>query len=89
VQHFFNALAINPNADEANLQVALYEHQNGKLRESIGYYEKFLATADDITTHDKNLLYQVLINLGHVYRRLGDAERARRYFEPAAKYGPK
>lgn len=82
-QHYFRSLAINPTNSDANLGVALYEHQTGNLRESVDYYKKFLAEAHD----DRS--YQALINLGHVYRRLGDAERARQYFEEAAKIAPK
>jgi protein O-mannosyl-transferase len=88
MQHFFKALAVNPGDSDSNLAVAVYEHQTGNLRESIAYYEKFLATADDVTIADKKLRYQVLGNLGHVYRRLGDTDRASQYFEQAAKYAP-
>ncbi len=79
------ALAINPDYAVANLGVAMYEHETGHLRESIPYYEKFLASSEN----DKELRYRALANLGHVYRRLGDAERARQYFEEAVKVAPK
>lgn len=84
LQHFSKSLEINPGNMEANLGLALYEHQTGNLRESVDYYKKFLAKAGGDERR-----YQVLINLGHVYRRLGDAERARQYFEEAAKIAPK
>ena len=84
LQHYFKSLEINPGNVEANLGLALYEHQTGNLRESVDYYKKFLAKAGGDTR-----CYQVLINLGHVYRRLGDAERAQQYFEEAAKIAPK
>ena len=84
LQHYFKSLEINPGNVEANLGLALYEHQTGNLRESVDYYKKFLAKAGG-----DSRCYQVLINLGHVYRRLGDAERAQQYFEEAAKIAPK
>lgn len=84
VQHYFKSLAIDPTNIDATLGLALYEHQTGNLRESIDYYKKYLAA-----TGVDERRYQVLINLGHVYRRLGDAERARQYFEEAAKIAPK
>jgi hypothetical protein len=84
LQHYFKSLAINPTNLDATLGLALYEHQTGHLRESIDYYKKYLAA-----TGVDEQRYQVLINLGHVYRRLGDAERARQYFEEAAKIAPK
>ena len=84
LQHYFKSLAINPTYPDANLGIALYEHQTGHLRESVNYYKEFLAKAGGDERR-----YQVLINLGHVYRRLGDAERARQYFEEAAKIAPR
>jgi tetratricopeptide (TPR) repeat protein len=84
LQHYFKSLEINPGNVEANLGLALYEHQTGNLRESVDYYKKFLAKAGG-----DSRCYQVLINLGHVYRRLGDTERAQQYFEEAAKIAPK
>ena len=84
LQHYFKSLAINPTNLDAKLGLALYEHQTGNLRESVSYYKEFLAKAGGDERR-----YQVLINLGHVYRRLGDAERARQYFEEAAKIAPK
>ncbi len=83
LQHYFKSLAIDPTNLDATLGLALYEHQTGHLRESIDYYKKYLAAAG---VDERR--YQVLINLGHVYRRLGDAERARQYFEQAAKIAP-
>ncbi len=79
------ALAINQEYPVANLGVAMYEHETGHLRESIPYYEKFLASPDD----DQDLRYRALTNLGHVYRRLGDTDRARQYFQAAAKVAPR
>jgi hypothetical protein len=84
LQHYFKSLAIDPTNLDAKLGLALYEHQTGHLRESVNYYKEFLAKAGGDERR-----YQVLINLGHVYRRLGDAERARQYFEEAVKIAPR
>jgi tetratricopeptide (TPR) repeat protein len=84
VEHYFKALAIEPNDGDSNLAVALHEHEAGHLRECIPYYERYLAK---VGNGEQELRYQVLGNLGHVYRRLGDIDRARQYFEQAAKLG--
>jgi len=84
VPYCVTALAINQEYPVANLGVAMYEHETGHLRESIPYYEKYLASPDE----DKDLRYRALANLGHVYRRLGDTDRARQYFEAAARVAP-
>lgn len=84
LQHFFKVLAIDPAEPNANLAIATYEHEAGHLRESIPYYEKFLATGQE-----KKLQYQVMVNLGYVYRRLGDDNRSREYFEKAAAIAPR
>ena len=85
VQHCTTTLAINPDYPLANLGVAMYQHETGHLRESIPNYEKFLASSEG----DRRLRYRALANLGHVYRRLEDQERARHYFEEANKLAPK
>jgi protein O-mannosyl-transferase len=82
-QHFRKALASNPTDGDSLLGAALYEHESGNLRASIPYYETFLANSTD-----RQLRYQVLGNLGHVYDRLGDRERARQYYQEAMKYRP-
>ena len=84
VQHYYTSLAINPANIDADLGLALYEHQTGNLQESVDYYKKFLAKAGN----DDDRCHQVLINLGYVYGRLGDTEHSRQYFEEAAKLAP-
>ncbi len=81
--HYFKSMAINPTNLDAILGLALYEHETGHLRESIPYYDKYLAGGVG-----GELRYRVLINLGHVYRRLGDAQHSQEYFEEAAKIAP-
>jgi tetratricopeptide (TPR) repeat protein len=79
--HFHNAMAVNPNEPTSNLQVALYEHEHGNLADAIGHYKKALGAME---ANDKNK-YQVLINMGYVYQKLGDPEHSRECFEAAAK----
>ena len=90
VQHYYKALAWNPSDPDINLGIALYEHETGHLRESIPYYEKFLATTyDHNTTEDYKKMYQVYANMGYVYHRLGDDKRSREYFDKAFRIAPK
>ncbi len=84
IQHYRKALESSPNDPDANMGIALYEHQKGKLRESIPYYERFLASGGG----SHALRYEALGNLGHVYQRLGDTKRCEKYFEEAERYGP-
>jgi hypothetical protein len=79
-QHFFKALAINSTNADINLAVAVYEHQSGNLQAAIEPYNKVLAKTDD-----QEIRYKVLINLGHVYDKLGDSVRAKESFDAAAK----
>ena len=84
VQHFFNALAINPTNAESNLGVALYEHQSGNLQLAVDYYKRVLAKTDD-----DPLRYKVLMNLGSVYKNLGERGLSQQCFDDAAKLAPK
>jgi tetratricopeptide (TPR) repeat protein len=81
LQHFYHVLSAKPDDALSNLGVALYEHQNGHLADSIGHYKKWLAQAED----DDDDRRQVLINMGFVYKKLGDAEHSQQCFEAAAK----
>ena len=80
VPHYLKVLKSDPSNVDANLGVALYLHESGRYRESIDYYNEFLAKAGD-----DERLHQVLINLGYIYRRLGDNERSKEYFDKAEK----
>jgi tetratricopeptide (TPR) repeat protein len=80
VPHYLNVLKSDPSNTDANLGVALYLHESGHYRESIPYYNKYLEKAGD-----DDRLHQVLINLGYVYRRLGDNEHSKEYFDKAEK----
>ena len=80
VPHYLNVLKSDPSNVDAALGVALYLHESGRYRESIDYYNKFLTKAGD-----DERLHQVFINLGYIYRRLGDNERSKEYFDKAEK----
>ncbi len=79
--HFDNVLVVQPNEPISNLGVALFEHEHGELADAIVHYKKALAAMDA----DDNNRYQVLVNMGYVYKKLGDNEDSRECFEAAAK----
>ncbi len=83
--HYLKVLDSDPTNTDANLAVALYLHESRRYRESIDYYNKYLAKAGN----DDDRLYHVFRNLGYVYRRLGDNEHSKEYFDKASKIAPK
>ena len=80
LQHFYRALEIHPNDPVSHLGIALYEHENGNLTAAIAHYEQMIDREQNGTAK-----IQVLINMGHVYGKLGNAQRSRECFEAAAK----
>ena len=77
---YYHALAANPNDGYSNVAIAFYEHQNDiNLPDALEHYKKALDRLDDDSK------YQVLVNMGHVYEKLGDPEHAKESFEAAAK----
>ncbi len=81
LQHFRRAASLDPTDPSANLQIAFYEHQFGDLRRAAEYYEKVVHTPRSNDSERR----RALINLGHVYGKLGDPTRARECFESAAR----
>jgi protein O-mannosyl-transferase len=80
-QHFARAVSLNPADPVSNLELAFFEHQRGELHEALIHYER-VVHAPDVTSEVKR---RALVNLGHIYGTLGDAERARTCFDSAAK----
>jgi tetratricopeptide (TPR) repeat protein len=77
---FYRALAMNPKDGYSNLAIAFYEHENGvNLPDALEHYKTALDRVDDETKA------QVLVNMGHVYEKLGNPQHARESFEAAAK----
>ena len=80
LQWYYQALKTNPNDGYSNVAIAFYEHENGiNLPDALEHYKKAVDRVDDDTRA------QVLINMGHVYEKLGDPEHARQSLEAAAK----
>ncbi len=81
MQHFARAASLDPRNAGANLQLAFYEHQHGDLSGALHNYEQ-VVHAPEVTMEMKR---RALINMGHIYGKLGDPEHARQCFEAAAK----
>ena len=83
LQCYYRALAMNPADPYSHLGIAFYEHQSGiNLSDALEHYKKALERLDDAQKG------QVLVNMGHLYDKLGDPEHARECFEAAAKLPP-
>jgi len=81
LQHFHRSVILDPADPAANLQLAFYEHQYGDLHRAAEYYEKVVLSPHSGDAEKR----RALINLGHVYGKLGEPDRARQCFEAAAK----
>jgi protein O-mannosyl-transferase len=80
LQCYYRALAMNPNDEYSNVAIAFYEHENGiNLPDAIEHYKKALDRMDDESK------IQLLVNMGHVYDKLGDSVHARQSLEAAEK----
>ena len=80
LEHFYRAVELHPNDPVSQLGIALYEHENGNLTDAIAHYEQMIDREQNPTTK-----IQVLINMGHVYGKLGNAQRSRECFAAAEK----
>ena len=83
MKHFQQALAIFPADPTSNLQLAVYDHQHGKLQEAIARYDQMISTTPD--SPGRAELYS---NKGFVYFDLHDAEHAKENFEKATAMDP-
>ena len=79
MQHFARASSLDPTDWYSNLELAFYEHQHGDLQRALDYYQNAVR-APRIDPAAKR---QALINMGHIYGKLGDSARARQCFEAA------
>ena len=76
--HYRVALAISPLDPVANLDVGFLEQKQGDYRAAMEQYKTVIATSQK-----PELRKKALVNLGYVYRDLGDAEKARESFAAA------
>jgi hypothetical protein len=84
LQCYYRALAMNPADPYSHIGIAFYEHQNGgNLSDALEHYKKALERLDDSSKA------QVLVNMGHLYGKLGDPEHAQECFEAAARLRPR
>jgi hypothetical protein len=83
LQCYYRALAMNPSDPYSHIAIAFYEHQSGiNLPDALDHYKKALERLDDAQKG------QVLVNMGHLYDKLGDHEHARESFAAASKLQP-
>ena len=83
IPHFRAAAEINPQDPISQLNVGLYEHQHGKMKEAIPRYLFVVGR-----TPDPDLQVSALGNLGSAYRMIGDYAHARASYETALRLAP-
>ncbi|MGA2370691.1 MAG: tetratricopeptide repeat protein [Candidatus Korobacteraceae bacterium] len=81
LQHFTRGLSLDPADPLGNLGLAFYEQKHSDLRSALEHYQRVLQ-APEVKQDAKRL---ALINMGRIYDKFGDSERARQCFEAAAR----
>jgi len=81
--HFRAAAEINPQDPISQLNIGLYEHQHGQMKEAVPRY-LFVVRQ----TPDRDLKVSALGNLGSAYRMLGDYAHSRASYEAALRLAP-
>jgi len=83
MKHFRAALAIYPSDPTSNLQIAVYDHQHGRLQEAIARYDQMISI-----TPDGPGRAELFSNKGLVYLDLRDNAHAREDLDRAAAMDP-
>lgn len=84
MKHFQAALAIYPSDPTSNLQIAVYDHQHGRLREAIARYDQMIGI-----TPDGPGRAELLSNKGLVYLDLRDNAGAQESLDKAVVMDPR
>ena len=83
MKHFHAALAIYPSDPTSNLQIAIYDHQQGRLPDAIARYDQMISQ-----TPDGRGRAELLANRGLVYVDMKDSEHAKQSFDKAIAMDP-
>ena len=65
---------------EETFNLAVQKHQNNNLQDAQNYYQKVLKIEPNHS--------QTLNNLGSIFQKLGEAQKAKSYFENAIELNP-
>ena len=85
IVHFRAAAAIFPSDPRTYLFIGFYEQKRGNLRAAIEQYQQVLNVTQDDIWNNAKLRDDALVNMGYIYRDLGDPVRASESFEAAQK----
>jgi protein O-mannosyl-transferase len=83
MKHFHAALAIFPSDPTSNLQIAVNDHQQGRLQDAIARYDQMISQ-----TPDGPGRAELLANRGLVYVDLKDSDHAKENFDRAIAMDP-
>jgi protein O-mannosyl-transferase len=84
IQHYQAALAIYPSDPVSNLQIAVYDHQHGKLQQAIERYDRMISLTPDGPSRA-----ELFSNQGLVYLDLRDNAHALGNFQTAVAMDPR
>jgi len=83
MKHFHAALAIYPSDPTSNLQIAIYDHQQGRLQDAIARYDQMISE-----TPNGPGRAELFSNKGLVYVDMHDSEHAKENFDKAIAIDP-
>jgi len=83
MKHFQAALAIYPSDPTSNLQIAVYDHQHGRLQEAIARYDQMISETPDGSGRAK-----LFSNKGLVYLDMRDSAHAKENLDKAVALDP-
>ena len=85
IVHFRAAAAIFPSDPRTYLFIGFYEQKRGNLRAAIEQYQQVLNVTQNDIWNNAKLRDDALVNMGYIYRDLGDPVRSSESFEAAQK----
>ena len=84
MQHFRNAVQLDPTDPMSRLNIAADEQKHGNLQEAIRQYNRLV-----VTTKDPRYRATAFSDMGYAYRDVGDLPRAKQSFLAAVSLRPR
>jgi hypothetical protein len=83
IGHFRSAEAIYPYDPRTYLFIGFYEQKKGNFQQAIEQYQKVISVTQDDVWNNAKLRDNAWVNMGYVYRDMGDPVRAAESFAAA------
>jgi tetratricopeptide (TPR) repeat protein len=88
IQHFREAVRINPNDSLSNVNIGAYWQVHGDFTQAIAQYKRVIAAKEDSIVVNPAVRARAFSNMGYAYRELGDLPHAGESFEAAVALNP-